>query len=70
MALTKTGSEGVTFLGIANGKLVKRVSAPTPDSTQRTTKQVRLLMRYFSEMFPVLSKKLRKKQRTSAGCYR
>jgi hypothetical protein len=29
MALTKTGSEGVTFLGIANGKLVKRVSAPT-----------------------------------------
>jgi hypothetical protein len=70
MALTKTGSEGVTFLGIANGKLVKRVSAPTTESTQRTTKTGKVVNEIFFKDVSGVVKKLRKKQRTSAGCYR
>jgi len=58
MALTKTGSEGVTFLGIANGKLVKRVSAPTPDSTQRTTKTGKVVNEVFFKDVSGLIKKI------------
>ncbi len=61
MALTKTGSEGVTFLGIANGKLVKRVSAPTPDSTQRTTKTGKVVNEVFFKDVSGLIKKIEEK---------
>ena len=59
MALTKTGSEGVTFLGITNGKLVKRVSAPTPDSTQRTTKTGKVVNEVFFKDVSGLIKKFK-----------
>ena len=69
MALTKQAAKGY-ILSITNGKLVKRVSAPTPDSTQRTTKTGKVVNEVFFKDVSGLIKKLRKNNGLRQVIYR